>query len=189
MAASSTPTVVRWTPELAASWELLSPRIERLARRFNSSARRGGHCKDDLTQIAAVAFPRWVSRFDPSRGISLRSFVSVCCARLFIQVGRTAYPETRDLHELADRADGDAFAVDLADELEGIVGDDPRRAQKIRGFLDLYLGKWTLAEIAAREGVSVTTVHAWSAQIAEGYLLKRQAADRSRQPTDRPPAG
>ena len=97
---------VRWTPEVAAAWELLSPRIERLARRFSCWARRGGHGKDDLTQSAAVAFPRWVSRYDPSRGISLRSFVSVCCARLFIQLGRVAPVETKDLHEVTDGTDG-----------------------------------------------------------------------------------
>jgi RNA polymerase sigma factor (sigma-70 family) len=171
-----------------ALWQQLEPQLRALVRGFVRYVRGACLDEDDLMQEAYLKFHRVLSRYDPERGVRLRSWLKTVLTHLFIQFGRRRVELARVALENVAVA---AASADLGEELAWVervlatlLPDDPQRVRKLAVFKQHVFEERTFESLARQEHVAISTVYRWVQSIKT--RLARLGAPE--QPADNRPA-
>lgn len=156
-------------------WARLEHPVRQAARRYAAfRLRRAGLDADDLVNESLFKFRKVIGRYDPDRGVPVRSWVLFVLGRFFIQLGRKRREQPRDdLVAQALRCSchpaGALARVEVNDVLSTLLRGDPFREQKIQAFTGYWLERQTHLELAGQFGVSVSSIHRWLRQVRGAF--------------------
>jgi RNA polymerase sigma factor (sigma-70 family) len=149
--------------------------VQRLCRKLAPYTRPTALDAEDLEQEAYLAVLKAMRSYQPGRGRSVRAFVASVLRNRYVGFGRRRHTEglsdpdlmvTRRQIEGIQRLE---LQADVQDVTAGLLAEDPRRELKLRLFGLYHFEGWKLEELAAKFGMSVSTVHKCLSQVREAF--------------------
>jgi DNA-directed RNA polymerase specialized sigma24 family protein len=155
-------------------WRRLERGLVRpLARSFRAWVRGAGLDSDDLVQLAFLRLEECLRPYDPARGVPLRCWLRTLLSRYFIALGRRRGPRAPGAGPggvCAGSPDREALRLGVREVLAAILPADCRRERKVSVFWRYWVEGYTMAELAALEGVAASTVARWLLQVRAAFV-------------------